>query len=115
MIKKEDKIKIYKRCFRYFMIASFITFLTLYLSQETGYYEYDLKQKTSFTKEQIEKYEKDVASGKNVDIEDYLKQPDRNYGNKMSNFGYNISSKIGSGVKFGVDKFFGMLNKMVDE
>ena len=99
MIKKEDKIKIYK----------------LYLSQETGYYEYDLKQKTSFTKEQIEKFEKDVASGKNVDIEDYLKQPDRNYGNKMSNFGYNISSKIGSGVKFGVDKFFGMLNKMVDE
>ena len=56
-----------------------------------------------------------MSSGKNVDIEDYLKQPDRNYGNKMSNFGYNISSKIGCGVKFGVDKFFGMLNKMVDE
>ena len=44
-----------------------------------------------------------------------LKQPDRNYGNKMSDLGYSISSKIGSGVKYGVDKLFGMLNKMVDE
>ncbi len=115
MIKKEDKIKIYKRCFKYFMIASFITFLTLYLSQETGYYEYDMRRKTSFTKAQIEQFEKDVEAGKKVDIEDYLQQPDRNYGNKMSDLGYSISSKIGSGVKFGVDKLFGMLNKMVDE
>ena len=108
MIKKEDKIKIYKRCFKYFMIASFITFLTLYLSQETGYYEYDMRRKTSFTKAQIEQFEKDVEAGKKVDIED-------NYGNKMSDLGYSISSKIGSSVKFGVDKLFGMLNKMVDE
>ena len=69
----------------------------------------------SFEKVSYEQFEKDVASGKNVDIEDYLKQPDRNYGNKMSDLGYSISSKIGSGVKYGVDKLFGMLNKMVDE
>lgn len=115
MIKKEDKIKIYKRCFKYFMIASFMAFLTLYLSQETGYYEYDIRRKTSFTKEQIEQFEKDVAAGKEVDIEDYLEQPDRDYGNKMSNMGYQISSQIGDLVKIGVDKLFGMLNKMVDE
>lgn len=114
-MKKEDKIKIYKRTFKYFMIAAFITFLTLYLSQETGYYEYDMQQKTSYTKEQIERFEKDVAAGKKVDIESYLEQPDRNYGNHMSDLGYSISSKIGMGVKYGVDKIFGMLNKMVDE
>ena len=68
-----------------------------------------------FEKVSYEQFEKDVAAGKEVDIEDYLEQPDRDYGNKMSNMGYQISSQIGDLVKLGVDKLFGMLNKMVDE
>ena len=38
----------------------FVIFVTIYISQATGYYEYELHKKSELTKEQIQKFEKDV-------------------------------------------------------
>ena len=93
-MKREDKIKIYKKIFKFCFWCFFITFLTLYLSQATGYYEYQQHKKVTFTNEQIEKFEKDVIAGKNVDIESYLEDTTKSYNNKTSKLGYTISNTI---------------------
>ena len=60
--KKQSKV------FRVVFYTCFLSFLTFYVAGESGYYEYNERKKMVFTKEQIERFESDVASGKNVDI-----------------------------------------------
>lgn len=114
-MKREDKIKIYKKIFKYCFTFLSITFLTLYLSQATGYYEYEQHRKSTFTSEQIKQFENDVAAGKKVDINDYLENANKDYSNKISDLGYNVSDNIGKYVKIGIEGAFGALNKLVEE
>lgn len=114
-MKREDKIKIYKKIFKFCFWACFVIFLTLYLSQATGYYEYEQHKKVSFTSEQIKKFESDVAAGKNVDLDSYLEDKEKDYSNKTSKLGYNISKAIGQYVKDGLDATFKVLNKAMEE
>ena len=70
-MKTEDKKKLgNKICTKLFM-ALLVAFLALYLSEKSGYYEYEQHKQTTLTKEKIKQFEKDVADGKNVDIKDY--------------------------------------------
>lgn len=114
-MKREDKVKIYKKIFKYCFTFLSITFLTLYLSQATGYYEYEQHKKTSFTSEQIRQFEADVAAGKKVDVNDYLENSNKDYSNKVSDLGYRVSDQIGKYVKMGIEGAFGALNKLVEE
>ena len=52
---------------KYLFLSLFITFLSLYLSQNTGYFEYQNQKKTALTEKQIQKFEKDVKNGKEID------------------------------------------------
>ena len=115
MMKREDKVKIYKRNFKLWFTILFICFMTLYFSQVAGYYEYEQYQKSTFTSEQIKKFEADVALGKKVDINDYVDSDNQDYSNKMSDIGYKISDEIGKYVKLGIEGTFGALNKLVAE
>lgn len=101
-----------KRIFRYTISILFATFMALYLSQTTGYVEYENRKKVELTAKQIEKFEKDIAKGKPVDVESYLKQNNKNYQNKLSKTGLKISKIAGNGVKKIVEKSFKMLPKM---
>lgn len=114
-MKREDKIKIYKKIFKYCFTFLSITFLTLYLSQATGYYEYEQHRKSTFTSDQIKQFESDVAAGKKVDINDYLENSNKDYSNKISDLGYSVSNNIGKYVKIGIEGAFGALNKLVEE
>lgn len=114
-MKREDKIKIYKKIFKFCFTVLLITFLTLYTSQATGYYEYEQSKKASFTSEQIKKFEADVAAGKKVDINDYLENANKDYRNKISDLGYTVSEQIGKYVTKGIESTFGALNKLVTE
>ena len=67
--------------FRFCFMLSLLTFLALYFSQATGYYDYKEHKKVILTSEQIKKFEEDVANGKNLDIEEYLTNTDKNYQN----------------------------------
>ena len=57
-MKKNKKNKIFKFIFGLF----FMSFLVIYFSELTGYYEYQNYKKTSLTEEQIKKFEEDVKS-----------------------------------------------------
>lgn len=114
-MKPEDRVKIYNRIFKYVFWILLVTFLTLYFSQATGYYEFKQHKKIIYTAEQIKKFEEDVAAGKNVQIEDYMETADRDYRNKASDLGLSISEIMGNIVKTGMEGFFSAINHMVEE
>ncbi len=106
--------KQYKICKR-IIISLFVIYLTLYFSQLTGYYEYQNYAKMTLTEQQINKFEEDIKAGKEIDVEDYIKNKDRNYQNGLSKLGLNISNFLSLNIKRGVFKAFDLIAKFVQE
>lgn len=109
-MKKDKKKKLYKFIFMVF----FLSFLVVYLSELTGYYEYQNHKKTTLTEEQIKKFESDVASGKEVDINEYLIVEKKDYDNGLSKLSSKLSDSISSLVQSGVENTFKFLSRLVD-
>ncbi|MGI6330066.1 MAG: hypothetical protein ACOXZR_04455 [Bacilli bacterium] len=98
--------------FRFVMTSLFIIFITLYISQATGYYEYQQHKKKVLTEEKIKQFEEDVQKGKKIDIEDYLEVTEYKYCNGISNTGLKLSKVISNYVQKGVDGLLKVLEKM---
>ena len=92
-----------------------VSFSAIYISQATGYYEYEQYRNSVLTQEQIAKFEKDVEEGKNIDIDSYLTHDLPNYENHMSQLGLNISDGINHFVVEGIGDVFGFLNRMIED
>ena len=73
-----------------------ILFLGLYVSQMTGYYQYNESRKTTLTEDAIKRFEQDIKEGKTISASNYL-QKDTEYGNKLSSLGMSLSSFIEKG------------------
>lgn len=110
-MKKDKKNKFFK----ILTILLFIVYLTIYISERTGYYEYKNYQKTILTKEQIAKFEDDVKNGKNVKLNDYVVNTNKHYQTNLSKIGSNISNFISKIINKGIDSSFDFLSKLVDE
>ena len=82
-MKTETKAKKRNQFFKWSLILLLMTFITLYISQATGYYEYEQSRKTAFTEEQIRKFEQDVKDGKEIDINTYLENTNKDYQNNI--------------------------------
>ena len=106
--------KIVMGVIKFIFLILILIFLTIYFSQATGYYEFELHKKSVFTKEQIQKFEEDVAAGKDVTIEDYLVEEKKDYSNKVSDFGLTLSRKLGNYVKDCIEGGFSLVNKLVE-
>lgn len=113
-MEKFNYEKLYTKIFKIILIILALTFITLYFSQITGYYEYELHKQVSFTEEQIKQFEQDVKDGKNIDIEDYLKDYNKNYQNNVSKAGLYISEKMGTYVRGGLKHAFSILNRLLE-
>lgn len=113
-MKKDNKKLIYK-FFKFFSAFLFVIFITLYLSASAGYYEYSNNKQMTFTKKQIEKFEKDVKSGKNIDLNKYMTNTNKNYNTVFSKMGFSLSNFISENISTGVEKFFSIIIKLVDE
>ena len=108
------KEKAFNNIFKIIFIILFLIFITIYFSQSAGYYDFELHKKSILTKEKMEQFEKDVAEGKDVRLENYLVDTRQDYSNKASNLGYFLSKNIGKYVKDGVENTFKMINKLVE-
>lgn len=113
-MREEQKKKIWNKIFSKIFLILFISFLALYLSEKTGYYEYEQHKQTTLTKEKIKQFEQDVADGKNIDIKDYTTEETVNYETKLSNVGLEISKNVGLVVKTGLEGTFEFLNNIVE-
>ena len=107
-MKKDKKNKIYKFIFMVF----FISFIVVYFSELTGYYEYQNHKKSTLTEEKIKQFEKDVAEGKEVDIKDYVDTKVANYNNKFSNMGLILSNSIDYILNDGVKWFLKIIKTL---
>lgn len=111
-MKTEDKKKLANKILWRFFVILFIGFAALYMSEKTGYYEYEQHKNVVLTNEAIEEFEQDVKDGKNIDIQNYVKTEKRNYASSVSNFGLGLSNSIQSFVMDGINSFFTFLGNM---
>ena len=107
-----DKRKISKKIFRYVVSICFATFMALYFSQSTGYIEYQNQKQVHMTEKQIQKFEKDVAAGKKINMKKYLKTAKKNYQNKLSKTGLTISKVAGTTMESAISHAFKALEKL---
>ena len=89
-------------------------FLVLYLTQATGYYEYKTSKKTKFTDTAIKQFEKDIKSGKKIDINNY-KTEDKNNNNKISKITYNVSKNLEILVDKSIKFIFKNISKTIEK
>ncbi len=97
-----------KSLFPVIMTLFFIVFIALYFTQITDIYKYNQHNKMSITKEAMEKFEKDIESGKNITIEDYI-SPIKDYSNSVSKLGYKTSNMVEEFMSKGIKKTFKLL------
>ena len=111
-MKKNKKLN---KFFKSILIMLFIIYITIYISQKTGYYEYKNFQKTVLTNEQIKTFEQDVKNGKEVNLKDYVVNTNKNYQTNLSKVGLDLSNLISSCINKGINSSFDFLVKLVDE
>ena len=83
-----------RKVFLIFMGLLFIIFLIIFCSSKSNYYEYSNYKKMVVTNDKIEQFEKDINEGKNVNINDYVKDESKDYSNNITKMGDFISNNI---------------------
>jgi len=104
----------YKKIFHGVIWILFLSFLVIYFAQATGYYENINHKKSELTQESIEKFEKDIKSGKKIKVEDYIVK-ERNYETTLSMVGLYTSNTFAKYFKIGMNKIFGEMDKAVND
>ncbi len=95
------------------MFLLFAVFITMYFSNELGYFEYQKSKQVTLTQEQILKFEQDIKDGKDISLEDYVVDVNKNYQTSLSKTGLNVSNLLSKSVKSGVENIFKALNGFV--
>lgn len=103
------------KIFKFFGIILLLIFIFLVIASKSGYYEYELSQKTKLTDEAIERFEDDVKNGKSIDINNYMNTKAKNYNNKISNVGNEISNSVEKIISKGFSYLFNYLNKQISD
>jgi len=110
----DEKIKkIITKLFWKFFLILLIGFTAIYISEATGYYEFEQHNKKVLTEEKIKQFEQDVANGKNIDINNYVVTNEQNYETKLSKLGNKMSKKVQNLVVDGLDNTFKFLNNVL--
>ncbi len=94
------------------LLFSFVIFLIIYLSKETGLYEYKTYTKTHLTNDAIKQFEKDLDEGKDVTLNDYIVSKEKNYANIVNKTGSFISSSVENIMNDGIKKTVKILSKL---
>lgn len=97
---------------KFILITLFVIYISLYILNYTGYYDGNIRRRVEFTKDQIEEFESDVESGEIVDLNDYLKEQNKDYVNKTSRMGYAISTNTEKFLNEGLKEIIKFLSKL---
>ena len=110
----KNKKKIISKIFWKLFLVMLIGFTAIYISEATGYYEFEQHNKKVLTEEKIKQFEHDVANGKNIDINDYMVEDKSNYESKISKLGEKISNNVEKIVVGGLNATFKFLNGIME-
>ena len=106
--KKSLGIQILSKSF----IIIFIIFTVLYIAGGTGYYEFKRHKKVELTEKQKEIFEKDLENGKQINVEDYLKETQVSYENGFTSLGNFLSENIVVIMQKGTDVTIDFFSKL---
>ncbi|MBO5138604.1 MAG: hypothetical protein J6B89_03080 [Bacilli bacterium] len=101
-----------KNIFIFIFSVLFILFISLYVTQATGYYEFNNSKKTTLTNDAIKKFEKDIKEGKQISAKNYL-EGEKEYNNKISTTSLKISKTIEKSFNYLMGKLFEEINSAV--
>ncbi len=110
----EEEIKPKNRLIKSLLLF-FVLFLILYISKETGLYEYKAYTKSKLTEEAIKKFESDVSEGKNVSINDYVVEEYKDYSNVITRTGSKLNKMVESVMNDGIKKTLKVLSRLFYE
>ncbi len=106
------KIKIFSKTVKYCFFLLFTSFIALYVSQASGYFEYQNNKRSALTQKQIQKFESDVKNGKNVDINNYIVK-EKNYDNNLGKAGLSVSQNSEKLIQKLIAGFFKVFSKLL--
>lgn len=108
-----DKKK--KKILKYILVSMFLAFVISYIIEKSGYYEYNLQNKTIMTNEAMARFEKDVADGKDVTLEDYIVATEKDYTSNLTRTTNKVSVKVNNFLKKGIEGVFKIVGTFVEE
>ena len=108
-----DKKK--KKIVKYVLSGMFIAFIISYVIEKSGYYEYNLQNKTIMTNESMAQFEKDIADGKDVTLEDYVVTTEKDYTSNLTRTTNKVSVKVNKFLKQGIESVFKIVGTFVEE
>lgn len=100
---------------KFIIISIIIIFLVSYLVASTGYYEYQIQERTILTNEKIKEFEEDIKNNKDIDALEYFTLEEVDYSNKFTNLVYNISNESTKVTRKVIKKIFKKLGSLVEE
>lgn len=103
-----------KNIVRFIVIVLFLLFISLYISQATGYYKYEDYKKTTLTNKAIERFEKDLDNNEEIDLNNYIEK-EKNYSNVYSSLGLKTSNIIEKSFNKVMNYIFNEINETVNE
>ena len=103
------------KTFKIFVLVLVIMFTAFFLVTTGEYYEHKLRENTILTNEAIERFEKDIKEGKNIDLDNYIPNNNKDYSNGMSNFNKSVSGTIDKVFSETLRYLFKSINDVVNE
>lgn len=100
--------------FRIVGLTLVFLFVGLYSASSAGYIDYQFRNKTILTEEQIKKFEKDVKDNKAIDVKNYVTDKSEEYDNSISNLSLKISNTIGETFEKILNYIFGKLESAMN-
>lgn len=104
-----------KSIMKFLIISIIIIFLVSYLVASTGYYEYQMQERTILTNEKIKEFEEDIKNNKDIDVSEYFVSEEVDYSNKFTNLVYNISNESTKVTRKVMKKIFKKLGSLIEE
>lgn len=104
-----------KKIVKVIFICLFLSFVVSYVIEMTGYYEYNLQNKTIMTNESIAQFEKDLAEGKDVTMEDYVISTNKDYTSTLTRTTNKVSMRVNKILKEGIEGVFKIVGTFVEE
>ena len=100
--------------FRIMALTVFLIFLALYYSSNAGLIDYQAKNKTSLTEEQIKMFEEDVKNNVQIDVKKYIDNKEDRYDNNISKTTLKLSNTIGETIDGILNFVFGKLENAMN-
>lgn len=89
-MKKNKSFIIFRRIF----ILLFTVFVVLMVILESGYYESKKRDSIVLTDKMLKEYEEKLINNEEIDLNAYIKENKKYYGNKVSELGVTISYRL---------------------